>query len=229
MEELDFKELFSIFWSKKVQIILIILIFAVLGAIYTMTLVKPKYTSSTTLVLVQAESNKGNTVTTESITTTDITLNSKLVSTYSELIKSKNVLRQVMSNLNLDLNEEEIKKNIKVKSVSDTALIEISVTDENPKYAEKLTNEIANVFVQKVSEIYNINNVYIVDKAEFPTEPSNINHLKDIIIFAFAGIFFAFVSVFIINLLDTTVKNSEDIEKKLGISVLASIPKYDSK
>lgn len=229
MEELDFKELFSIFWSKKVQIILIILIFAVLGAIYTMTLVKPKYTSSTTLVLVQAESNKGNTVTTESITTTDITLNSKLVSTYSELIKSKNVLRQVMSNLNLDLNEEEIKKNIKVKSVSDTALIEISVTDENPEYAEKLTNEIANVFVQKVSEIYNINNVYIVDKAEFPTEPSNINHLKDIIIFAFAGIFFAFVSVFIINLLDTTVKNSEDIEKKLGISVLASIPKYDSK
>ena len=197
MEELDFKELFSIFWSKKVQIILIILIFAVLGAIYTMTLIKPKYTSSTTLVLVQAESNKGNTVTTESITTTDITLNSKLVSTYSELIKSKNVLRQVMSNLNLDLNEEEIKKNIKVKSVSDTALIEISVTDENPEYAEKLTNEIANVFVQKVSEIYNINNVYIVDKAEFPTEPSNINHLKDIIIFAFAGIFFAFVSVFI--------------------------------
>lgn len=229
MEELDFKELFSIFWSKKVQIILIILIFAVLGAIYTMTLIKPKYTSSTTLVLVQAESNKGNTVTTESITTTDITLNSKLVSTYSELIKSKNVLRQVMSNLNLDLNEEEIKKNIKVKSVSDTALIEISVTDENPEYAEKLTNEIANVFVQKVSEIYNINNVYIVDKAEFPTEPSNINHLKDIIIFAFTGIFFAFVSVFIINLLDTTVKNSEDIEKKLGISVLASIPKYDSK
>lgn len=229
MEELDFKELFSIFWSKKVQIILIILIFAVLGAIYTMTLVKPKYTSSTTLVLVQVESNKGNTITTESITTTDITLNSKLVSTYSELIKSKNVLRQVMSNLNLDLNEEEIKKNIKVKSVSDTALIEISVTDENPEYAEKLANEIANVFVQKVSEIYNINNVYIVDKAEFPTEPSNINHLKDIIIFAFAGIFFAFVSVFIINLLDTTVKNSEDIEKKLGISVLASIPKYDSK
>lgn len=229
MEELDFKELFSIFWGKKVQMILVILIFAVLGTIYTMTLVKPKYTSSTTLVLVQAESNKGNTVTTESITTTDITLNSKLVSTYSELIKSKNVLRQVMSNLNLDLNEEEIKKNIKVKSVSDTALIEISVTDENPEYAEKLTNEIANVFVQKVSEIYNINNVYIVDKAEFPTEPSNINHLRDIIIFAFVGIFFAFVSVFIINLLDTTVRNSEDIEKKLGISVLASIPKYDSK
>ena len=51
MEELDLKELFEIFWSKKVQIILIILIFAVIGIIYTMGFVTPVYTSSTTLVL----------------------------------------------------------------------------------------------------------------------------------------------------------------------------------
>lgn len=229
MEELDFKELFSIFWNKKVQIILVTLIFATLGAIYTMTLVKPKYTSSTTLVLVQAESSKENSESTESITTTDITLNSKLVSTYSELIKSKNVLRQVISNLNIDLNEEEIRKNIEVKSVSDTELIKISVTDKNAEYAEKLANEIAKVFISKVSEIYNINNVYIVDEAEISIEPSNINHVKDIIIFTFIGMLFAFISVFVANLLDTTVKTTEDIEKKLDIPVLASIPKYDSK
>ena len=51
MEELDLKELFEIFWSKKVQIILIVLIFAVIGVIYTMGFVTPVYTSSTTLVL----------------------------------------------------------------------------------------------------------------------------------------------------------------------------------
>lgn len=228
MEELDFKELFSIFWNKKIQIILITLIFITLGAIYTMTLVKPKYTSSTTLVLVQAESSNKE-QSSESITTTDITLNSKLVSTYSELIKSKNVLRQVISNLNIDLDEDEVRKNIKVKSVSDTELIEISVTDENAEYAEKLANEIAKVFISKISGTYNINNVYIWDEAEVSIEPSNINHIKDIIIFSFIGVFCAFVFVFIANLLDTTVKASEDIEKKLKIPVLASIPKYDSK
>ena len=51
MEELDLKELFEIFWNKKAQIILIILIFIVLGIIYTMGFTTPMYTSSTTLVL----------------------------------------------------------------------------------------------------------------------------------------------------------------------------------
>lgn len=229
MEELDFKEFFNIFWNKKIQIILITLIFITLGAIYTMILVKPKYTSSTTLVLVQAESNKENKENAESITTTDITLNSKLVSTYSELIKSKNVLRQVISNLNIDLDEEQVRKNIKIESVSDTELIEISVTDENAEYAEILANEIAKVFISKVSEIYNINNVYVVDKAEVSTEPSNINHVRDIIIFTVLGIFVAFIYSFMSNILDTTVKAPEDIEKKIKAPVLATIPKYDFK
>ena len=104
MEELDLKELFEIFWSKKVQIILIILIFAVIGIIYTMGFVTPEYTSSTTLVLATSNGeNQSAMNTTNSITTTDITLNSKLVSTYSVLVRSKDVLGQVISNLGIDI------------------------------------------------------------------------------------------------------------------------------
>ena len=51
MEEIDLKELFEIFWHKKVQIILIILIFMVIGIIYSVGFVTPMYSSSTTLVL----------------------------------------------------------------------------------------------------------------------------------------------------------------------------------
>ena len=91
MEELDLKELFNIFWSKKVQIILIILIFAVVGIIYTIGFVTSEYTSSTSLVLAGAESEGQTASTANSITTTDITINSKLVSTYSVIVKSKDV------------------------------------------------------------------------------------------------------------------------------------------
>ena len=69
MEELDLKELLQIFWEKKMQIILIIAIFAVIGVIYTLTLVTPKYQASTTLLL--ATNSASNKTTTESITTTD--------------------------------------------------------------------------------------------------------------------------------------------------------------
>lgn len=227
MEELDLKELFEIFWSKKVQIILIVLIFAVIGVIYTMGFITPVYTSSTTLVLATSNGeNQSTTNTTNSITTTDITLNSKLVSTYSVLVRSKDVLGQVISNLGIDISWENLKNNVTVSAVEDTEVIEISVTNGNPQYAADIANEIANVFSDKVAEIYNINNVHIVDEAETPTGPSNINHTKDVVIFAFIGVVVAVIYVLIANMLDTTIKTADDIERQFKLPVLASIPIY---
>ena len=222
MEELDLKELFRIFWNKKVEILLIILIFMVIGAIYTIGFVKPIYSSSTTLVL--ASSGNTNSANTNSITATDVTLNSKLVSTYSELVKSKNILRQVISNLKINVDEGTLRGNVSVKSVKDTELIEIIVNNENPMHAAQIANEIAKVFTEKVKEIYNINNIQVVDEAEKATAPSNINHSKDIVIFAFIGLVVAVAYVLIANMLDTTIKTAEDLEKGFQIPVIASIP-----
>lgn len=226
MEELDLKELFSIFWNKKAQIILLTLIFMVIGIIYTVGFTTPMYSSSTTLVLASSGNTETNTNTT--ITSTDITINSKLVATYSELVKSKNVLRQVISNLGIHVNENTLRNNVAVNSVKNTELIEITVKSENPTYAAQIANEIAKVFTEKVKEIYNINNVQVVDEAEVSTVPSNINHTKDVVIFAFIGLVVAIVYVLIANMLDTTIKTAEDVEKGFGIPVLVSIPMIEN-
>lgn len=223
-EELDIKDLLILFWNKKVKIVLIIAIFMAIGIIYTVGFVTPKYTSSTTLVL--ATSDTPNTSKTDTITTTDVTLNSKLVSTYSELVKSNNIIRQVISNLKIDVKENELKKNVSVNSVKDTELIEITVTNTNPSNAAKIANEIAKVFAEKVADIYNINNVHVVDEAEVSTAPSNVNHLKDIIIFAFIGLVVAIAYILLANMLDTTISTSEEVEKEFKVPVLASIPMY---
>lgn len=226
MEEIDLKELFSIFWSKKIQIILVVIVFMIIGGVYTVALKTPMYSSSTTLVLAMSESTKADM--TNSITTTDITLNSKLVSTYSELIKSKNILRQVITNLGINENENRLKKNITVTSVEDTEVIKITVAHEKPAYAAKIANEIAKVFSEKINDIYNINNVYILDEAEMQTTPSNINHTKEIILFAAIGFVISVGYVFIANMLDNTIKTEEDIEKGFGIPVLVTIPLIES-
>lgn len=226
MEELDLKELFNIFWSKKVYIILIVLIFIAVGVIYTVGFTTPKYTSSITLLLAGSESSEQET--TNSITTTDVTLNSKLVSTYSVLVKSKDVLNQVISNLGMNISWEELKNNVSVSTVEDTEVIEISVTTKNAADSAKIANETGKVFSEKVSEIYNINNVHIVDEAEVVNSPSNINHERDIVIFAFIGLVVAVIYVLIANMLDTTVKTAEEVEKNFRLPVLASIPIYEN-
>lgn len=222
MEELDLKELFRMFWNKKFQIILIILIFTVIGIIYTTKFITPMYSSSTTLVLTSSDSSISDE--TDSITTTDITLNSELVSTYSEIVKSNNVLREVISNLQINVNEESLRGNITVSSVEDTEVIEITVSNENPVYAAQISNEIANVFSEKIAEIYHINNIHILDEAEVSNAPSNINHKEDVIKFAFIGIVVAVAYVLLYNMLDTTIKSTEDVERNFDVPVLASIP-----
>lgn len=220
MEELDLKELLEMFWEKKVQIILITLIFMVIGVIYSMAFVTPKYESMTSLLLATSG---------QEITTTDVTLNSKLVSTYSDLVKSKKVIRNVISNLAIDAGEEEnIKNNVSVTAKSDAEIIEITVKNEDAELAAQIANEIAKVFVDNVKEYYGMENLHVVDEAEVAEAPYNVNHAKNVIIFAFIGIVIAVMYVLLANMLDTTIKSTSDIEKISRLTVLASIPLYDA-
>lgn len=226
MEELDLKELFLMFWNKKLEIILITLMFVAVGIGYSYFFVKPEYTSTTSLVLAQSSSS-GQTGD-GAISATDLTMNSKLVSTYSELIKRKAILGQVCENLNIPKsNIQELRGKIKVNSAKNTEIIEISVTNKDPNIAAAIANEIAKVFGEKIVEIYNISNVYLLDRAEANAVPSNINHMKDVVIFAFIGLVIAAVYVLIANMLDNTIKTEQDVEATTELLVLSSIPNYD--
>jgi capsular polysaccharide biosynthesis protein len=77
-EELDLTKVFDMFWNKKIEIIIIMLLFLVIGTVYTMFLVKPVYSSSTSLLLAGSQNAE------TTITTTDITINNKLISTSSK-------------------------------------------------------------------------------------------------------------------------------------------------
>lgn len=226
MEELDLKELFNIFWSRKIYMILIVIIFILIGIVYTLTMVTPKYKSKTSLILAKIETTTDTS--TDSITQSDITLNQKLLSTYSVLIKKKAVLTPVIQNLGIDATEEALAKNISIKLEDDSEVIEITVTSENPEYAALIANEIAKIFPEKVAEIYGINNVSVIDKAEVDTTPYNVNHPKDVLIFTFIGIVVAIVYALVANMLDTTIKTPEDIEKHTKLTTLAEIPLYES-
>ena len=231
MEDIDLKDVFKTFWNKKFDIIVILILFVIAGMVYTTNFVEPEYTSSTTLILASINTNSQDGTTFVSADTAvidkDITVNSKLVSTYSELIKSNKNIRQVKDNLKIDIDDEELKKSIDVNTVEDTELIRISVTNKNNLLACDIANEIADVFKDQIKDYYSIENVQTVDVAEESDEPSNINHKRDIAIFILLGMVVACGYVLIINILDNTIKSIEDAEKVTKLTVLAALPIYD--
>ena len=223
MEEIDLKEIIGVFWEKKVTIILLMAIFMVIGFIYTSFFVVPKYSASTTLVLAQSASKEDGT-----ITTNDVTLNSKLISTYSGLLESSKVTRQVITNLGIDDSEASIKNNVSVSAETGTDIIKITVKNTDPEKAADIANEMAVVFAEEVKRLYGMDNINTLDVAEPSEAPSNVNLTKTIIIFGVIGAVIGVGYVFVLFMLDNSIKSSEDIEKAMDIPVLANIPVYEA-
>ncbi len=217
MEEIDLKEMFDYFKGKIVWILCTMIVFVILGNTYTILSRVPMYRSSTTIVLVSEHS--------ESYNASELQLNKNLVGTYSEIIKSRKVLEPVIENLNLDYGYGQLKGNVSVSSVTNTEIIKISVSDKDPEVSTKIANEIAKVFTEEIQKIYKLNNVSVVDKAVAETTPYNVNYVKDNIIFLMAAAVASCGVIFICFYFDTTIKTGEDIENKLGLTVIGIVPK----
>lgn len=220
MEEIDLKELFDYFKSKIVWVIVIIFAVLFIGNVYTLLTRVPLYKTNASLVLV-SENNNTNAVYNNS----EQQLNKNLVATYSEIIKSKAVLNDVISNLKLKMTYVELKREITVEAVENTEIINIYVVDKKAKKASIIANEISNVFVSKINSYYKLNNVTILDKAEIVKKPYNSNYLKDNVIYLLVGVVLSCGVIFLFFYFDTTIKTSDEIENKLNLTVIGTVPK----
>lgn len=216
MEELNLTDLFNYILSKILIIILIILLFTTGSVVYSMFIQKPMYQSYTTILLTKEENT--------AITYTDLNLNRSLVDTYSVIIKSNTVMKQVISNLKLDYSVGDLKKLVSVESVNDTEIIKVTVKNSDPVLARDIANEIAKVFNVEVVKLYNIQNIGVVDVAEVNDVPYNVSFTKQVVIGTFIGVVLSLGFVFVLFYFDTTIKNADDVEKKLGIPVIGTVP-----
>lgn len=226
MEEIDLKRLAKTAYTMKWYIAVIVIISIIVGIVYSFAYNKPKYKSYTKIALTQV-STVEDSDSTNSITQADILMNKNLVDTYDELIQSKRVLREVIENLSLDISQAELAKMINTTAADNTTILKIEVSSLDAEFSKNVANEIAKVFSEQVKEIYNISNVNILDEAEKNDVPYNVNHAKDLVIFTVLGVFASAGIVLVVYMLDTTIKQEEDIEINAELPVLGTIPSLE--
>lgn len=223
MEDIKLKEIFS-YLLQKIWLVLIILVLVVAGGeLYSTQLKTPLYASSTNVVLISDSASKSE------ITTNDITLSNNLVKTYSEIVKSRNVLSKVIENLNLDISYEQLASKVNATSVASTQLITIRVSDKDSKTAQRIANEIGKVFKTEIKNIYGFNNVQIVDEAAEASSAYNVNLLKETILYIIIGSFLGVGATYLIYAFDKTIKDTDTVENKLGLTVIGVVPKVGDK
>lgn len=220
MENVNIKEIVDYLLSKIWLVLVILLVVFAGGEVYTTLLKTPLYESKTNVVLISDSSSTP-------ITTNDVTLSNNLVKTYSEIVKSRNVLTKVIEKLHLSESYEQLAGKVTVSSVTSTQLITIRISDKSSEDAKIIANEIAKVFKSEIKNIYGIDNVQIVDEAVESATPYNINIIKETIIYFIAGLAIGVGAVYVLYLLDKTIKDSETIENKLGLTVIGVVPEVE--
>ena len=113
--------------------------------------------------------------------------------------QSFNGITGMASNISNTQNQNVIadtnKPNLKENNIEKPLLLEGYVQKSNKENIEKIANEIASVFCEKIVEIYNISNIYLLDKAKAKAKTAPA-HLSALFIF----IFIVFILLFTVYL-----------------------------
>ena len=214
MEEIDLKELFTFVKSKIGLLITITALVCLIGCVYGLVIQTPMYKSDTTVILSSSSST---------LTQNDLNMNKNLVDTYAEIVKSRRVLTQVIDDLKLDLSYSQLHSKISVSAVNNTEIIRITVEDKDAIKAKNIANTTAKYFTKEVADLYNMNNVDVLDVAIEADKPYNINIAKQIIIYFMIGLVLAAGVLFIIFYFDRTIKSIEQVEQKIKLPILGGV------
>ena len=206
--------------KRKLWIILLTGIVGAVGfGLFTAMVMKPVYTSSTMLYIV----NKTTTLT----SLTDLQLGTQLTKDYKVLVTSRPVTGQVITNLDLNLSHEQLVKKIKVDNPTDTRILTISVEDTDPYMAKSIADEFASVASARMAEIMDSAPPNIVEEAYLPTQKTKPSITKNTMIGGLAGVFLAGAIILVLFVMNDAIKTPEDVEKYLGLNTLATIPVFE--
>jgi capsular polysaccharide biosynthesis protein len=220
-KELTLKDIYRILSRRIWLVVLLPLVTVIITAVLVYFVISPVYTATASMYVLNKQSTEN------AVNYSDLQSSTLLTADYREIILSKRVLRAVEKQ-GFDRKAVE-GSDIEVTSANNTRIIEISVTSEDPVLAANLANAIGQEFSSTVVDIMDADNVNFVDVAEPPLEPSAPQKLQVIAMVGIVALLGSIVIALAREMMNTTLRTAEDVEKALGLTVLARIPKFEVK
>lgn len=224
--EIDLKELFFELMNNWVMIVISTILVALIAFCISKFIMVPQYTSTSQLYVFTKSTSITNLA--------DLQTSANLTNDYKVVVTGRPVLEQVIENLKL---EEEtygsLSSRIAVNNPSNSRILEITVTDPDPAMAKKIADEIADVSGAFISEKMDQDPPSVLQYGYVSKNAVSPNTMMNTVLGAAIGAFLAMAIVIISYLMNDTIMSAEDIERKLDMHVLGSLPleeaEYDGK
>lgn len=218
-KEINILEVLGAIWQRKIVVILLAIIVAVLAFVKVSYFTEPTYASKGTLYV----SNISSDVTTNKLTQADILSARELSGTYKEILFTRSFLTEVATAVDGDYKWFEIKSMLSIAPVNDTELLSIAVVCDNPRDAYMIAQTILEKAPEKLTSVFSSGQVTIVDEAVYDTKAVDKGVFKNTVIGLFLGLVLGVVIVFFFHFFDNKVHKSEDIAKRYGVSILGEL------
>ncbi|PRT74863.1 capsular biosynthesis protein CpsC [Streptococcus anginosus] len=217
--EIDVLSLVKTLWRRKFLIIVTAFAMAIVALGYSTFIIKPNYTSTTRIYVVNRQANENSTLTNQ-----DLQAGTYLVKDYKEIILSQDVLAKVIDDLKLNVQPSALAKKINVTVPTDTRIMSIAVSDGDAKEAARIANSLRQIAAEKIIAVTKVSDVTTLEEAEVPNSPSSPNIRRNTLIGFLAGGVLISVVILVVEVLDDRVKKPEDVEEALGITLLGVVP-----
>ncbi|MBI5972990.1 Wzz/FepE/Etk N-terminal domain-containing protein [Staphylococcus caledonicus] len=214
---LDLSKVLEILKKNWWLLVLLPIILLLITLAITIFVMKPQYQANTQVLVNQREKNP-------EMMAQEVQGNIQLVNTYSEIIKSPRILDEV-SKKDDKFSVDEIEDMMTVSNKDQSQILDIDVKSKNKKDAERVANEVADVFKDRMPKIMKVDNVSILSRANGTATQVSPNIVLNSVIAIVLGLFLAIIILILKALFDNRVKTEDDVERELNIPVLGSIPK----
>ncbi|QHJ70543.1 YveK family protein [Planococcus halotolerans] len=218
-ETISLQDLFKTIRKRLGLIALLTILAITIAGVISFLVLTPVYQTSTEILVNQSPTETGQ------LTNQNIQTDLQLINTYSGIIKSPVILGPVVEELNLDLSTEQLNSKITVSNADQSQIVNISVQDEDPAVAVEIANTTATIFESNIQELMNVDNVTILSPAVLKEDPSPVapNPMLNMAIAAVVGLMLGVGIAFLLEYLDTSMKDQQDIEDVLGLPLLGIV------
>jgi capsular polysaccharide biosynthesis protein len=219
-ETISINDIFKTLKKRWKLIMLLTLIAALISGTISYFLITPVYQSSTQILVNQKKSEN-------QLDYNQIQSNIDMINTYSVIIKSPAILEKVIDQLELEESVDQLSQKITINSQENSQVFSLTVQDSNPSQAVEIANTVSETFQKEIKDIMNVDNVSVLAKAEIKENPTPVkpNPLLNIAIAIVVGLMAGIGLAFLLEYMDNTIKDEDDIDRLLELPILGSIQK----
>ncbi|WP_288222119.1 YveK family protein [uncultured Clostridium sp.] len=224
MEEqfISIEDLLLILKRRWKIVALIFLIFIISSLILSFFIIKPKYEASTKFFIGKEDAG-GN----QDYSANDIIMYQTLMKTYSEIIRTPDILLSSMEKSKIDSTIEKEQNKLTVVAVANTQILEVSYRSLDPNEARDFIYNLTSEFIKVSKEMVPNGNIKVVQKVILPKKPISPNKKMNLLIGGLSGMILGIATIFLMERFDNTIRSKEELEKELGIPTIGTVPLFD--